>query len=122
MPKHSFPRRGSVYLVRLDPAFGHEIKKIRPAVVISNDHMNELASTILIMPITGGHYSQFGWILLHLPEGGLTKPSSIVSDQIKSIDKRRLIKQTGSVSVDTMAKIEQAIRDHCGLPEGGILP
>lgn len=107
--------------MRFDPAFGHEIKKTRPAVVISNNHMNELAATILVMPITGGDYSQYRWILLYPPEGELTRPSSVVSDQIKSIDKRRLIKRIGTVSMETMGRIEQAIRDHCGLPEADIL-
>jgi mRNA interferase MazF len=45
-----FPRRGSVYLVQFDPAVGHEIRKTRPALVVSNDHMNQLAATVLVMP------------------------------------------------------------------------
>lgn len=52
--RRSFPRRGSVYQVSLDPTVGHEIRKSRPAVIVSNNHMNELAATVLIMPITAG--------------------------------------------------------------------
>lgn len=120
--KPSFPQRGSVYMVRFDPAEGREIQKTRPAVVISNDHMNELAATVLVMPITGGRYSYYHWIAILPPEGGLTKPSSIVTEQIRAIDKRRLQRRLGVVRLDTMTRIEQAIRDHCGLPENGILP
>jgi mRNA interferase MazF len=117
-----FPRRGSVYLVQFDPSRGHEIRKTRPAVVISNDHMNELAATVLVMPITSGHYSYYHWIPLKPPEGGVTKVSSVVTEQIRAVDKRRLGRRLGSVRADTMALIEEAIRDHCALPEARALP
>ena len=123
MARHpSFPRRGSVYLVQFDPAVGREIRKTRPAVVISNDHLNELAATVLVMPITGGHYAYYHWIALRPPEGGLKKPSSIVTEQLRSVDKKRLRRRLGAVSSATIRQIEDAIRDHCGLPEGRILP
>ena len=87
MARMAFPRRGGVYRVRFDPAEGHEIRKSRPAVVVSNDHMNELAATVLVMPITSGQYSYYHWIALQPPEGGLTKPSSIVTEQVRAVDK-----------------------------------
>ena len=120
--KRSFPRRGSVYRVNLDPTVGHELRKTRPAVVVSNDHMNELAETILVMPITAGHYQYYHWIAIDPPEGGVSKPSSIVTEQVRAIDKRRLQRHLGSVSADTIEKIEQAIRDNFALPEGRVLP
>lgn len=119
--RQATPRRGSVYLIQFDPAVGREIRKTRPAVVISNDHMNELAATVLVMPITGGHHAYYHWIPLDPPEGGLTKRSNIVTEQIKSVDRRRLLRRLGSLRRGTMDQIEQAIRDHCGLPEGRIL-
>jgi mRNA interferase MazF len=120
--KPSLPRRGQVYLVRLDPTVGHEIKKRRRAVVISNDHMNELAGTVLVMPITCGQYQYVHWITLTPPEGELRKVSSIVTERIRAVGKRRLGRRLGSVSSQSMRQIEDAIRDHCGLPEGGALP
>ena len=117
-----FPRRGSVYYIQFDPAIGQEIRKTRPAVVISNDHMNELAATVLVMPVTTGHFSYYHWIPLQPPEGGLVKPSSIVTEQIRAVDKRRVKRRLGAVSPETMTKIENAIRDHCALPEGQVLP
>ena len=120
--RRSYPRRGSVYQVSLDPTLGHEIRKTRPAVIVSNDHMNELAATVLIMPITAGQYGYYHWIPLDAPEGGLTKPSSIVSEQIRAVDKRRLKRRLGQVSPETMTKIEAAVRDHFGLPESNVLP
>lgn len=119
--KPSFPRRGAVYSVAFDPARGREIRKTRPAIVISNDHMNELAATILVMPVTGGRYDYYHWIPLHPPEGGMTKPSSIVTEQIRCVDKRRIGRRLGAVRPQTMTKIENAVRDHCGFPEGRVL-
>ena len=118
----SFPRRGSVNFIQFDPAVGHEVRKTRPAVVISNDHMNELAATILVMPITSGHYNYYHWIPLEPPEGGMKKRSSIVTEQIRCVDKRRIKRLLGKLQARTLAKIEEAVRDHCGLPEGRILP
>ncbi|MBI2827166.1 MAG: type II toxin-antitoxin system PemK/MazF family toxin [Planctomycetia bacterium] len=119
--RRRFPRRGSVYRVALDPSIGHEIRKTRPAVVISNDHMNEMAGTVLVMPITSGRFAYYHWIAIDPPEGGMTRPSSIVTKQIRAVDKRRLGRQLGVVRLPTMQRIEQAIRDHFGLPEGGVV-
>lgn len=119
--KPSFPRRGSLYLVDLDPNVGHELKKTRPAVVVSNDHMNELAETILVMPITAGKHRYFHWVPLDSPDDGVSKPSAIVTEQVRAIDKRRLQRRLGAVRPETMEKIEQAIRDNFALPEGNIL-
>jgi mRNA interferase MazF len=113
--KRSFPHRGSIYRVSLSPTVGHEIRKARPAVVVSNDHMNELAATVLIMPITTGQFGYYHWIEIDPPEGGLTKPSSIITEQIRSVDKQRLKRRLGEVNSQTMEKIEQSIRDHFGL-------
>jgi mRNA interferase MazF len=122
LKKPSGPRRGSVYRVGFDPVIGHEIAKTRPAVVVSNDHMNELASTVLVMPITSGQYVYYHWIAINPPEGGVTKPSSIVTEQIRALDKRRIGKRLGELSAETIAQIEGAIRDHFGLPEGRVVP
>ena len=115
--KGSFPQRGSVYRVQFDPTVGREIRKTRPAVVVSNDDMNELSATVLIMPITAGNYDYYHWIALKPPEGGLTKPSSIVTEQIRAVDKRRLKRRLGQVADKTMRKIEDAVRTHFALPE-----
>ena len=117
-----FPRRGSVHYIQFDPAVGREIRKTRPAVVISNNHMNELAATVLVMPITGGSYDYYHWVPLKPPEAGLKKASSIVTEQIRAVDKGRVGRRIGMVSPETMARIEDAIRDHCALPEGRVLP
>lgn len=119
--QHTYPRRGDVFRVQFDPAVGHEIRKSRPAVVVSNNHMNELAATVLVMPITSGRFPYYHWIEIDPPEGGVSKPSSIVTEQVRAIDKRRLQQRLGAVTTATMARIEDAVRDHFGLPEGGVV-
>jgi mRNA-degrading endonuclease toxin of MazEF toxin-antitoxin module len=84
--------------------------------------MNELAATVLVMPITSGYYAYYHWIALVPPEGGVTKPSSIVREQIRALDKNRLQRRLGAISPATMGRIEDAIRDHFGLPESRVLP
>ena len=110
--RNSFPHRGDVYRVQPDATIGHEIKKSRPAVVISNDDMNELAATVLVMPITSGRYDYYHWVKIKPPEGGLRTPSSIVTEQVRAIDKKRLRRRLGQVSERTMLKIESALRDN----------
>jgi len=118
----AFPLRGSVYRVQFDPGVGHEIRKSRPAVVVSNNHMNEFAPTVLVMPITSGHFDYYHWITIHPPEGGLVKRSSIVTEQIRVVDKSRVGRRLGALRPETLTLIEQAIRDHFGLPESRVLP
>lgn len=120
--QRTFPHRGEVWRVQFDPVVGHEIRKSRPAVVVSNDHMNELSATVLVMPITSGHFPYYHWIRIGPPEGGVAKSSSIVTEQVRAIDKRRLGRRLGAVSAETMGKLEGTIRDHFGLPEGDVIP
>lgn len=118
----SFPRRGHVYAIDFDPARGREIKKKRPAVIVSNNQMNEKGKTVLAMPITSGKYAYYFRIPIEPPEGGLPKKSVIATEQIRALDKNRIGPLLGKLNLETMLQVEQSIRDHFGLPEGNILP
>lgn len=120
--RNNFPRRGYVYRVKFDPARGHEIKKTRPAVIVSNDHMNKMSKTVLVMPITSGQYDYYFRVTIKKPKGGVTKRSVIATEQIRAIDKQRLSRKLGQLHKCTIKEIEQAIRDHFGLPESNMLP
>lgn len=96
-------KRFDVFLVNLDPTVGSEIQKTRPCVVISPDEMNRYIATVIVAPMTtkGQPYptrvaSQF--------QG---KEGQIVLDQIRTVDKTRLVKQLGQLSIDE----QQAILD-----------
>src|SRR3990172_8975817 len=92
----SFPRRGEVYLVEFDPARGHEIQKTRPALVIQNDIGNQYSSITIVAAITSriaGKLYPVEVVLEPTPSSGLSGRSSVRLDQIRSVDKTRLIKR-----------------------------
>ena len=86
--------RFEVFLVNLDPTVGHEIKKTRPCVVISPDEMNHNIGTIIVAPMTtkGRNYPTRINCAFQGVEG------QIVLDQIRTVDKDRLIKKLGQIS------------------------
>ncbi len=88
----SFPRRGEVYWVQLDPTIGTEIAKTRPAVIISNDIGNEYSARVIVAAVTSQHLDRIYpfEVLVEAGEGGLAQRSKVLLDQIRSVDKRRL--------------------------------
>ncbi len=88
-------RRGEVYWVNLDPTIGTEIKKTRPALVISPDDLNAALPRVIIAPLT----SQ-GQPLGCRPEVSFAgKPARILLDQLRSVDKRRLAEKMGEIGL-----------------------
>ena len=94
-------KRFEVYLVNLDPTQGSEIKKTRPCVVISPDEMNRHIRTVIIAPMTtkGRNYPTRVNCTLEKKEG------QIVLDQIRTVDKSRLIKKLGALKQATQEEI-----------------
>ena len=97
----------SIILVNLDPTVGSEIKKTRPCVVISPDEMNQHMQTITIAPMTSQsrkyptrvkvkHNDQIGWVVI---------------DQIRTIDKQRLIKILGELADKEIIEVKNTIRE-----------
>jgi mRNA interferase MazF len=117
--KVGLPRRGEVYLVNLDPTIGAQIKTIRPAVVLQNDVANRWSPITVVAPLT----SQFDEppypteVLVRAPEGGLSTDSAVLLNQIRSVDKGRLIRHLGSLKPETMREIERALLVSLGLIE-----
>ena len=93
--------RFEVYLVRLDPTEGSEIKKTRPCLVISPDEMNQYIRTVIVAPMTtkGREYPT------RIPVEFQGKHGQVVLDQIRTVDKTRLVKQLGKVSSATQEKV-----------------
>lgn len=87
-------KRGEIWLVNLDPTVGSEIQKTRPCVVISPPEMHDHLHTAIVAPMTtGSHPAPFRIAVQH---GGLR--GLILLDQIRAIDKTRLVKRSGAVS------------------------
>ncbi len=99
--------RFEVYLIALDPTVGSEIQKTRPCVVISPDEMNHHIRTVIIAPMTtkGKPYPT------RIPVTFQQKAGQIVLDQIRTVDKTRLIKKLGVIPPATRRKILQTLAE-----------
>jgi len=111
------PRRGEVYLVNFDPTVGAEIKKIRPALILQNDIANRHSPITIVAVIT----SQFTEplypteVLIRVPEGGLQVDSVALLNQIRSIDKQRLVRRLGVLKPSTMQHVGHAFLISVGM-------
>jgi mRNA interferase MazF len=93
--------RGEVHLVSLDPTHGHPIKKTRPCLVVSPDEMNRVLSTVIVAPMTTKGRS----LPMRVPITFQKKTGLIVLDQIRTVDRVRLVRRLGSVTDATLAKV-----------------
>jgi mRNA interferase MazF len=100
-------KRFEVFLVSLDPTIGSEIKKTRPCVVISPDEMNRHLQTAIIAPLTtGGHeYPSRVGLTFHGEKG------QVVLDQIRTVDKVRLVKKLGVLGVATAKTVSHRLTE-----------
>jgi mRNA interferase MazF len=110
-------RRGSCYLAALDPVIGREISKTRPVVVVSNDKNNKFSGTVTILPITSEHITKTYpfEVLLTKGTGNLPKDSKVKADQIRTLDKSRIVKFIGTLEKKEIHRIDKAIRIHLDL-------
>jgi mRNA interferase MazF len=101
MVKAEDVRRGDVFLVSLDPARGGEIQKTRPCVVVSPDELNFSLRTFIVAPLTtGGHPYPFRVSCRF--EG---RAAYVVIDQIRTVDRERLVRRLGKLSPSTLGRI-----------------
>jgi mRNA interferase MazF len=92
-------KRGEIWLVNLDPTVGSEIKKSRPCVVLSPAELNDNLRTVMVAPMTSkGFTAPFRVPVTHAGTKGL-----IVLDQLRTVDKLRLVKRMGAVSKKTLS-------------------
>ncbi len=108
-----FPRSGGdIWLVNFEPTIGTEIRKTRPAVVISSDAVGRLPVK-LVAPVTDWklHYAPNLWHVRidHTPTNGLTKPSAVDVLQLRGMDIQRFIRRLGQVSPETLEAIVLAV-------------
>ena len=96
-----------VYLISLDPAIGHEIKKARPCVIISPDEMNKNISTVIIAPMT----TQSHFYPTRIPLKFTGKEAWIVLDQLRTVDRKRLIKKLGKIEQVIINQVKSIIKE-----------
>jgi len=101
------PRRGDVHWVALDPTLGTEIRKTRPAVVISNDSCNAFGSRVVVIPVTSNVDTLYpGEAKIELRR----RPARALGDQIRSIDKARVRARIGRLTRQELLDVENAVR------------
>ena len=106
------PARGDIWLVTFDPTVGSEMRKTRPAVVVSSDAMGGLPVK-LVAPLTDWktHYAANLWHVKVNPDprNGLTKPSAVDTLQIRGMDRQRFIHKLGKISSSSLEEIVLSI-------------
>jgi len=100
-------RRGEVFLVSLEPSRGREIRKTRPCVIVSPDQLNGALSTFLIAPLTTGSRGYPFRVACRF--GG--KHGHVVLDQIRVVDRARLVRRLGVLSRPDVAAALETLRE-----------
>jgi mRNA interferase MazF len=104
--------RGSIWWVEFDPAVGSEIRKTRPAIIVSNDTANEYLTCVVVIPLTSNISRVYPGEALVTINGVKSK---VMSDQIMSADKSRLKTKIGVVSETDLRSLENAIKTFLSL-------
>ena len=107
-------RRGDVWWVNFGPSVGGEIKKQRPAVIISNNAANKYLNRVQVVPMASNVERVYPSEAVVMVKG---KPSKAMADQLTTVSKQRLLDQAGVLSHDDMHKVEHVVRVQLGLVE-----
>jgi len=105
-------KRGDLWTADLRPGQGFEVSKKRPCLIVSNNAVNNISPTVVIIPLSSQAYKILGpeRLFIAKKESKLAKDSVILVTQIRAIDKTRLIKLIGSVSKAKLEEVEGAIK------------
>ncbi len=99
-------KRFEVWLVNLDPTIGSEIRKTRPAVIVSPDELNAHLQTVVVVPLTTGRDYPF-----RVPTRVQGKKGVAAVDQIRTVDKRRLVKKVSTLRGKTAERVLDALSE-----------
>ena len=110
--------RGEIYLCSFDPTIGREIKRTRPALVIQNDVGNRYSPLTIVAAITSSLSPEpypVAVVVTPSSGNGLIVISSIRLDQIRTVDRQRLVRRLGLIDPATMSKVDEALKISLGL-------
>lgn len=105
-------KRGETYDARLNPTEGSEQAGERPVIIVSRNVINAASSVVLAVPCTTyreGRRIYPSQILITAPEGGLTRDSIALGEQVRAISKTRLLRQRGKLPEETMRQLDRAL-------------
>jgi mRNA interferase MazF len=105
--------RGDVWLVNLDPAIGSEVQKTRPAVIVSNNSANSHLSRVTVVPVTSNTEKVFASEARVVVAG---KKGKAMCDQIRTLDKSRLVKRLDFLSPDEVRALDVSLCKALSLP------
>jgi mRNA interferase MazF len=110
-------KRGEIYFANLSPAIGSEMDKRRPVLIVSNDANNNASTTVTILPITSNTSRVYPFeVLLNPEDSGLSKPSKMQAQQIRTISKQRILGDVvGCLNQDLIDLVNDAIKLHLAL-------
>ena len=104
-------KRGEIYMANLDPVVGSEQGGVRPVLIIQNDMGNQHGTTVIVAALTA--QPKRPAMPTHVPvpagQGGLWRDSMVLTEQVRTLEKTRLIRLLGSVSVEVMDQVNRAL-------------
>ena len=109
--------RGDVVLIRPDTVIGREQRGVRPAVIVQNDEGNEFSSVTVIIPLTdAANKKKYPFMAkIEKGDGGIKKDSFALANQIRVVDKTRIIENWGHLSAKAISGVDAALRDELKL-------
>lgn len=110
-------KRGEIYSADLSPVWGSEQGGVRPVLVIQNDVGNRFSPTVIVAAITSRPRSKKlpTHVQLSAGESGLTRPSIVLTEQMRTLEKQRLFRKIGQLSPEEMHEVDRAIRASLGI-------
>lgn len=107
-------KRGEIWWVCFDPSVGSEIRKTRPAVIVSNDSANQFLARVVVVPLTSNTSRVYpGECIVQAGD----KKGKAMSDQIQAVDKQRLVNLMGELNEEDMRLVSAAVKLHLALDD-----
>lgn len=104
-------RRFEIWLADLNPPHGREPGKVRPVVIVQSNLLNSEHPTTIVCPITSNVAEDTDFLRINLADSanGLDRPSAVMCDHIRAIDRRRLIKRIGMLNIEARRTLQRNI-------------
>lgn len=112
-----YPKKGEIYLVNFDPIIGHEAKKKRPALILSNNIHNQYSPLVTVAPLSSNTNKVYPFeVYVTKKSTGLNENSKIMIIHLRSVDKKRLVNKIGDIEdKEILNKINKVIGEHFSL-------